>query len=134
MVKFTSVGIAVLGVVSIGSAATPARQISSAITCLHGQAARQEDRARRTQALTVAKAINAAQADQVKRTRQYQPLESLRDLPAVPSGFQLTLYADRSGYLFAIKDTRDPCWFAVFSDAGGLLYEKSALDAPIIAR
>lgn len=134
MVKRTSVCIAALGIASIGWTAMLGRQLPSAISCRHQQAAKQEDRARRAQALTLAKAINAAEAELVQRTRQYQPLESLHNLPAVPSGFQLKLYADRSGYIFAIKDTLDPCRFAVFSDAGGLLYEKSALDAPVIAQ
>jgi hypothetical protein len=119
---------------SIGWATVPKPQVSPAITCLHGQASRQENRARRAQAVTLAKAINSAEAEAVQQTRHYQPLESLRNLPAVPSGFKLSLHADRFGYIFAIKDTRDPCWFAVFSDAGGLLYEKSALDAPVIAQ
>jgi len=136
MVKRTSVCIGVLAIASIGWAAAPERQLqlSSAISCRHDQTAQQEDRGRRAQALTLAKAINAAEAEMVRRTRQYQPLQSLQNLPAVPSGFQLNLYADRSGYIFAIKDTLDPCRFAVFSDAGGLLYEKSALNAPVIAQ
>jgi hypothetical protein len=134
MVTRTSVCIAALGIASMGWAAMPGRQLSSGISCRHQQGANQEDRARRAQALTLAKAINTAEAELVRRTRQYQPFESLRNLPVVPSGFQLNLYADRSGYIFAIKDTRDPCRFAVFSDASGLLYEKSALDAPVIAQ
>jgi hypothetical protein len=136
MVKRSSVCIGVLGIASIGWAAIPERQLqlSSAISCRHDQAAKQDDRARHAQALTLAKAINVAEAELVRRTRQYQPLESLHNLPAVPSGFQLNLHADRSGYIFAIKDTSDPCRFAVFSDAGGLLYEKSALNAPVIAQ
>jgi len=134
MRKLASVGIAVLVVASIGSAAMQGWQVSSDIRCLHGQAAQQEDQARREQALTVAKAINAAEAQAVRRTRQYLSLDRLQDLPPVPSGFQLNLYADRSGYIFAIKDTRDPCRFAVFSDAVGLLYQQSALDAPVLAQ
>ena len=136
MVTRISVCIAALGIASIGWAAMPGshQQLSSAISCRHQQAATPENRARRAQALTLAKAIHAAEAELVRRTRQYQPLESLRNLPAVPSGFQLNLYADRTGYIFAIKDTGDPCRFAVFSDASGLLYEKSAVDAPVIAQ
>jgi hypothetical protein len=112
----------------------PADQLSRAVSCRHDKAATPEDRDRRAKALTLARAINAAEADQVQRTRQYQPLTNLHDLPAVPSGFRLNLYADRSGYIFAIKDTLDPCLFAVFSDTGGLLYEQSARSAPVIAQ
>jgi len=84
--------------------------------------------------VTLAKAINTAQASLVQRTQQYHPVESLGNLPAVPAGFELNLFADRSGYMFALKDTQDPCWFAVFSDNRGLVYEKSALDAPAVAQ
>jgi hypothetical protein len=133
-VKRTAVCIALLAMASMGRAAMPGRQLASAVSCLHQQGATQENRARRAQALTLAKAIHAAEAELVRRTRQYHSVESLRNLPALPSGFQLNLYADRSGYIFSIKDTVDPCRFAVFSDDGGLLYEKSALDAPVIAR
>ena len=135
MVKQTAVCIAVLGIVSFGSAAAPGRQLpSAAMSCLHRQAATQEDRARRAQALTLAKAIHVAEAGVVRRTRQYESLENLPPLPPVPAGFQLSLYAGRAGYIFSIKDTLDSCRFAVFSDSSGLLYEQSALDAPVIAQ
>ncbi len=52
-------------------------------------------------------------------------------LPALPREFEL---ADASGYMFGLKGTQDPCWFAVFSDQRGLLYEESALNAPVIAQ
>ena len=103
----------------------PERQLSSVVSCRHHQGATQEDRARRAQAVALGKAINTAEAELVQRTRQYQPLESLRNLPAVPGGFQLNLYADRAGYIFALKDTLDPCRFAVFSDAGGFAGTKN---------
>ncbi|MDQ3488977.1 MAG: hypothetical protein M3468_14770, partial [Acidobacteriota bacterium] len=76
----------------------------------------------------------AVQSASVRRTGQYQPLAKLADLPALPREFELNLFADASGYMFALKDTQDPCWFAVFSDQRGLLYEKSALNAPVIAQ
>ena len=93
---------------SIEWAAMPERQLSSVVSCRHHQGATQEDRARRAQAVALGKAINTAEAELVQRTRQYQPLESLRNLPAVPGGFQLNLYADRAGYIFALKDTLIP--------------------------
>jgi hypothetical protein len=102
--------------------------------CRHDQRSTAEDRTRRTQALALAKAINAAQARVVRQTRRYQPLANLGSLPEVPRGFRLNLYADGEGYIFALKDTLDSCRFAVFSDSAGLLYEKSAIAAPVIAR
>ncbi|MGH9307735.1 MAG: hypothetical protein ACRD1U_00075 [Vicinamibacterales bacterium] len=127
------IGSAVLVLASIGLTATEGRQLWYAPSCRHHDGARQADRARRAGALALAKAINAAQADRVQRTGTYQPVERLGTLPPVPKGFDLSLFADRTGYLFAIKDTQDPCSFAVFSDERGLLYEKSALDAPAVA-
>jgi len=134
MVNRKAVWIALLSITSIGGAAMPMEQFGYAPTCRHGQAPTEEDRARRAQAVTLAKAINTAQASLVQRTQQYHPVESLGNLPAVPAGFELNLFADHSGYMFAIKDTQDPCWFAVFSDNRGLVYEKSALDAPAVAQ
>jgi hypothetical protein len=58
--------------------------------------------------MVLAKAINSVQARQVRQTRQYQPLSRLGDLPPVPAGFELTLYADASGYIFSVKDRLDP--------------------------
>jgi hypothetical protein len=133
MGKCTLVSVAVLGMASIGWG-VPAKQRSYAPSCRHDKNATQEDRDRRGQALVLAKAINVGQAQQVRRTRQYQPLSSLGDLPPVPNGFDLNLYADGSGYIFSVKDTLDPCRFAVFSDQVGLLYEKSGLDAPVVAQ
>lgn len=117
-----------------GASGNTVEQFSSVVSCRHDQTATQEDRTRRAQAVTLAKAINAAEAELVRRTREYQPLANLRNLPAVPSGFKLNLYADRDGCIFAIKDTLDTCHFAVFSDSAGLLYEKTALSAPVIAQ
>ncbi|MGH9371275.1 MAG: hypothetical protein ACRD15_07085 [Vicinamibacterales bacterium] len=125
---------AVLVFASVGLTATPQGQLWYAPSCRHHDDAQQTDRARRAGALAVAKAINASQAEMVQRTGTYQPVERLGMLPPVPKGFELSLFADRSGYLFAIKDTQDPCSFAVFSDERGLLYEKSALDAPAVAK
>lgn len=126
--------VALVTIASIDGTVVPARQFSSLPVCRHDARSTEADRARRTQALTVAKAINAAQADAVRRTQAYQPLSSFRSLPDVPEGFAVKLYAGQDGYMFAIKDTRDPCHFAIFSDTAGLLYEKSARTAPMIAQ
>jgi hypothetical protein len=133
MVKRTLVSVGVLGLASIAWT-VPAKQLSYAPTCRHDRRATQEDRARRAQVMVLAKAINAVQARQVRQTQQYQPLSRLGDLPPVPAGFELTLYADASGYIFSVKDRLDPCRFAVFSDQVGLVYEKSGLDAPVVAQ
>jgi hypothetical protein len=79
-------------------------------------------------------AVASIQADIVRRTRQYQPVGSLRNLPTVPPGFALKLFADRDDYVFAVKNTLDPCHYAIFSDSAGFLYEKSARAAPVAAQ
>ena len=128
--------IAALTVTSIQGAAPPIRQVPPPVlaSCLHDGSATEADRTRRTQALTLAKAIHTAQGQVVRRTRQYQPVAGLGTLPAVPPGFALKLFADQDDYVFALKDTRDPCRYAIFSDSAGLLYEKSARTAPVLAR
>ncbi|HEY0871918.1 MAG TPA: hypothetical protein VGD94_00495 [Vicinamibacterales bacterium] len=126
--------IALVTVASIDGTVVPARQYSTLPVCRHDSRSTEADRARRAQALTLAKAINSAQADAVRRTQAYQPLSALPSLPDTPEGFAVKLYAGEDGYMFAIKDTRDPCHFAIFSDTAGLLYEKSARTAPIIAQ
>jgi hypothetical protein len=123
-----------VGILAVGSLAAGIHaQPSPAPRCRHEEHATEADRNRRARTLTVAKAINAMQAELVRRTGQYHPAENLR-LPEVPAGFELNLFVNRSGYLFAIKDMTDPCRFAVFSDEGGLIYEKSALEAPVVAQ
>ena len=130
----TSLCIGLLTVASIQGAAPPRQMLPPLASCRHDAHAADADRTRRAQALMLAKAITAAQADVVRRTRQYHPLTNLGTLPAVPAGFSLKLFADRDDYVFALKDTRDPCRYAIFSDSAGLLYEKSARTAPVIAQ
>ena len=134
---------AVLAVASIVAVAAPqspidpvaVRQLAPAVaSCRHDARASDADRTRRQQALTLAKAINAAQGTMAQRTRAYQPLSALAGLPPVPSGFSLKLFAERDAYMFALKDTLDACRYAIFSDAAGLVYEQSGRSAPIIAQ
>jgi hypothetical protein len=105
------------------------------VSCRHHRNPRPSDvdKARRAGAEVLARAINAAQMDSLRRNRKYEPAENLRNLPPTPDGFKLNLYMSDSGYLFSIKDTLDPCSFAVFSDASQLLYQQSGRSAPVIA-
>jgi hypothetical protein len=107
--------------------------IPSSAHCRHDSLEQPMDRQRREAALAVARAINAAEGLLVERTRTYHPLTALRDLPTVPVGFELRFYSDSAGYMFALKDTLDSCRYAVFSDQSGLLYEKAARTAPVVA-
>lgn len=125
---------AVLLAAAIAASAVHTEQLWYAPSCLHQNNAQAFDRARRAAALELARAINKAQAEMIQRTGSYQPFERLGTLPAVPRGFDVTLFSDRSAYLFALRDRLDPCRFAVFSDERGLLYQESALDAPVVAQ
>jgi hypothetical protein len=53
----------------------------------------------------------------------YLPLDRLLNLPAPPDGFGVQLHTDGTTYSFSIKDTRDPCGYAVFSDQSADVYE-----------
>ena len=121
---------------SIGSAATQSRRLlpSTVPSCRHTGAVSQEDRDRAGQAVALAKAINAAEADLIKRFGEYRPVAALNGLPTSPTGFRVNLYSDRTGYLFSLKDDLDPCHFAVISDGAGLIYQQSALTAPVVAK
>ena len=94
-------------------------------TCLHGPNETGGERMRREQAIQLARQVNAA--EQFARMgigpqRRYRPLDELPNLPRVPAGFVLRLHTDGAGYTFALKDSRDPCGFAVFSDQKGDVY------------
>ena len=132
----TCLCLVLLAVTSLQGGSVPVtRPLQPAVvSCRHDSGSTDSDRIRRAQALTLAKAITAAQGQAVRRTRQYHPASGLGDLPAVPNGFTLKLFADRDDYVFALKDTLDPCRYAIFSDSAGLLYEKSARTAPVIAQ
>ena len=101
--------------------------------CLHTAGERDGDRIRREHALALAKAINQAQGTVAERTRNYVSLAQLRNLPATPRGFDLRLYSDGAGYIVSLKDTLDPCRYAIFSDESAFIYERTPLAAPVLA-
>ena len=99
---------------------------SRAAVCRHGEDESPANRIQRLQALAIAAAINRAEGQQARQTRQYAPLAGLGTLPAVPQDFTLKLYADGDGYVTVLKDARDPCRYAIFTDHGGHIYETSS--------
>src|SRR5262245_48444757 len=101
-------------------------------SCLHDQGETAQHRARREGALALVKAINTAQGQLVQRSKRYGSLQEFGTLPAAPEGFLIRVYADQDGYLVSVKDDRDPCRFAFFSDQSGHVYE-SKMSAPQIA-
>ena len=113
--------------------ATSASQLSGIPSCLHDERERPSDRARREQALSLAKAIHEAQGTTAERARLYVALPQLRGLPPTPKGFDLRLHTDGHGYIFSLKDSLDPCRYGIFSDEGGIVYEKTPFAAALIA-
>ena len=111
-------------------AQTPGRQ------CLHDQLETQANRTRRDKAIELAAEINRAQGFARRfgpRPGQgaYKRLDELSALPDTPEGFRLQFHTDGTTYLFSIKDTRDPCGYAVFSDQSLDIYE--AVPTPLKA-
>ena len=96
--------------------------------CLHDQLETRADRTRREKALELADEINRAQGVARRfgaRPGQgpYKPLDELFNLPGTPDGFRVQLHTDGTTYTFSVKDTRDPCGYAVFSDQSLDIYE-----------
>jgi hypothetical protein len=95
--------------------------------CLHDENETRENRTRREKAVELADDINRAQgiARRLARPGQapYRPLEELFNVPAPPNGFRVQLNTDGTTYSLSIKDTRDPCRYAVFSDQSMDIYE-----------
>jgi len=118
--------------VALSPSSRPAAQtFGSNQRCLHGPDEQAVDRARREQAVRVARQINRAEGTASFRgpskPRSYVPLDDPRiasvGIPAAADGFKLRFYTDTESYALSLKDTRDRCGFAVFSDQDGRIYE-----------
>ena len=99
---------------------------SFAQTCLHGPSEQPNQRIRREQALQMAQRINLAQAVIVGPTKnqpKYRPLEQLMNVPPTPPGFVLRFHTDGASYMLSLKDSLDPCDYAIFSDQDKRIYE-----------
>jgi len=95
--------------------------------CLHGDNETRAERLRRESAVEFADRINDAQTNArrfgPRANRKYVPLDQLSNLPDTPDGFRVQLHTDGESYSFSIKDVRDPCRYAVFSDQSGDVYQ-----------
>lgn len=103
------------------------------VGCIHRADERAADRVRRDAAVALLKAINGGEAQSLQRSRSFRPLAELGNLPPTPDGFRLRFYVSDGGYVASLKDERDPCYFGVFSDEGGFIYDSSPLSAPFVA-
>jgi hypothetical protein len=99
--------------------------------CLHGQLESQAERARREHAIKVAHQINALQSPfgGLPGGRFRRPSEL--KMPPMPNNFEMSFYTDGRTYMFSLKDSSDPCHFAVFSDDQRLVY--AATPGPPVA-
>lgn len=109
-------------------ASAPRSAPAQGLQCLHDRLETTANRTRREKALDLADEINRAQAMAHRfggppGQGTYKALDQLTNLPDVPDGFRVQLHTDGMTYSFSIKDTRDPCGYAVFSDQSLDLYE-----------
>ena len=108
---------------SLCASAAPAATQNLVPSCLHGSDETAANRARRQQAVQYAAKVNAAESRSAPRVQRYRPLEEVPNLPSLPAGFDIQFHTDGLTYTFSLKDTRDACHYAIFSDQDKLLYE-----------
>jgi hypothetical protein len=121
-----STGLAVFGALTIAAAGASTGERQSGPTCLHGPDETAMEKRRRREAVTLARQIHTQEQRIRASGGVFVPLPTLSVLPS-PAGFDVILVTDGVTYAFAVKDTRDPCGFAYFSDHNGLIYEGKAL-------
>ena len=90
--------------------------------CLHGPSEAAAQTARRQAAIGFARLINTTELRAHTQAQAYYALGDLHTIPAPPEGFNAQLSSDGTSYTFSIKDTLDPCHFALFSDQDGVIY------------
>ncbi len=112
---------AIAAIVLAGAIATSVGQEPTA-ACLHGPQESPDQLARRRAALTLARQINTEQQAVFRQEKRFRPLADLPGVQATVDGFAVNVTADETTYVFSVKDTRDPCRFAFFSDQEGLIY------------
>jgi hypothetical protein len=100
----------------------------AASRCLHGVAETESERTRREQALRVAHQLNLAE---MSPRMPFRPLEQLVNVPPIPGGFAVSLTTDGRSYNFSLKDERDACHYAIFSNQDRWVYEATPTQNPI---
>jgi hypothetical protein len=137
MVKQVAIVSALGGLLLSVSAARSSARVPAAAQfaprCLHGSSEQAVDQRRRQQALALARAVNQAENPIPRvippppRPWRYRPLAELPDLPPPPPDFKMRFHTDGPGYMFSLKDTADPCQYAIFSDQDQGIYEGEAI-------
>jgi hypothetical protein len=109
------------GMLTVSSSLSSA-QVAPLLTSLHGESERPDQSVRRQEALKTAQQINTAEQSNIARgLRIYRAFDRL-GVPGPPAGFQLQMNVGETSYMFSLKDTIDPCGFAIFSDQSERIY------------
>jgi len=90
--------------------------------CLHGSSEVPTELALRQAALRFARQVNTVESSVYNQEHRYRGVNELPGVSAPPEGFRAQLSTDGTSYTFSIKDTRDFCHFAYFSDQMGMIY------------
>lgn len=122
MRRIAFVGVAVC---LVGSVLVAAQGRVPTTSCLHERDERPAERTRRQRAIQFAQLVNRAEAivGGPLGQQRYRPLEELTNIPPVPEGFRVQFHSNGTSYGFSLKDQRDACGYAIFSDQEGRIYE-----------
>ena len=108
---------------------------AAAQQCLHGPIEQPIQRVRRERALQVARSINLAQPSWFgpkAAPPKYRPLDQLTNVLPTPPGFVLRFHTDGESYMFSLKDSLDPCQYAIFSDQDKRIYDGTPRSGPTL--
>lgn len=130
-----SVALTFNGMVGFQQTAPPAA--AGAPQCLHGANETPEQKARRAEAVRVARVVNSTQASHGAKKRTYLTHAefasaygdrakgdgiNLQPGEEVLPGWELQLDVTPTSYWFMVKDKTDPCGFAYISNRAGLIF------------
>ena len=126
MIKQVTLTALSIGLIASSSSPGAAQRPQLRSRCLHDASEPPNQRARREQAVRMARQINQAEHAAPllpPAPRTYRPLDQLPNIPPAPEGFRLQFYSDGPTYTFSLKDTLDACHYAIFSDQESGIYE-----------
>lgn len=107
---------------------------ASAQICLHGPNEAFAQRTRREAAIRLAEQIKVAEARLMppnRQPRRAQPLEQLPNIGPIPPGFEVQLLTQDDRYSLTIRDTQDPCGYAIFTDQASGIYDGVPTRPPV---
>ena len=122
MMRWIKVGLVAAGLAVAAAAVSPQAAPQG---CLNGPDATPEQKARRSQLIGVARAINNQQSAAMRKSKAYSAADTLT--LTVPEGVDVKVTADPKGYSFSVVDTADKCRSGVFSNQEGIIYTGQAL-------